>query len=141
MIRFISLIFIALLYLSGYSLIASAFDFDDCARVARNLKNAAEEAASAEQEYESAKSNYESACSSYGYDRDNSSACGRYGYHRSALDMAKSELDSKASEVSDYASSVGRRCESPSSPLVRHLDQELQGTKQALKNCQQGSSK
>lgn len=141
MTRFILLIFIAFLYLSGYCSVASALDFDDCARVARNLKNAAEEAVSAEQEYDSAKSNYESACSSYEYDKDNASACGRYGYHRSALDMAKRELDSKTSEVSDYASSVGKRCESPSSPLVKHLAQELQGTKQALKNCQQASSK
>jgi hypothetical protein len=137
----IVLLVFAFLYLSDYSSVASAFDFDDCARVARNLKNAAEEAVSAEQEYESAKSNYESACSSYGYEKDNSSACGQYGYHRSALDLAKNELDSKASEVSNYASSVGRRCESPSSPLVRRLTQELQSTKQALQNCQQGSSK
>ena len=141
MTRLSSFIFIALLFLPEFSSVARAFDFDDCARVARNLRNAAEEAQSAEQEYESAKSNYESACSSYGYDRDNSSACGRYGYHRSALDMAKTELDSKTSEVSDYASNVSRRCESQSSPLLRHLAQELQGTKQALKNCQQGTSK
>lgn len=93
MVRCISLIFIAFLYSSGYCSVASAFDFDDCASAARNLRNAAEEAGSAQQEYESAKSNYENACSSYGYDRGNSSACGPYGYHRSALDMAKSELD------------------------------------------------
>lgn len=141
MTRCVSLIFIAFLYLSGYCSVASALDFDDCARVARNLKNAAEEAASAEQEYESAKSNYESACGSYGYDRDNSSACGRYGYHRSTLDMAKSELNSKASEIADYASRVSSHCDSPSLPLVRRLAQELQSTKQALTNCQQGSSK
>jgi hypothetical protein len=141
MTRFISLIFVAFLYSSGYSSVASAFDFDDCARVARNLKNAAEEAESAQQQYESAKSNYESACSSYGYDRNNSSACGQYGYHRSALDMAKSELDSKANEVSDYASRVSSRCDSASSPLVRQLAKELQRTKQALINCQQATSK
>ena len=141
MTRFISLIFIAFLYLPGYSRVASAFDFDDCASAARSLKNAAEEAESAEQEYESAKSNFESACSSYGYDKENASACGRYGYHRSALDRAKRELDSKASEVSDYGTSVGRRCDSPSSPSVRHLAQELQAAKQALKNYQQASSR
>ena len=49
--------------------VAGAFDFDDCARVARYLKNAAEEAESAQQQYENAKSEYESACSSYGYAR------------------------------------------------------------------------
>jgi hypothetical protein len=131
----------AFLFLSGYTSIASAFDFDDCARVARNLKNAAEEAESAQQEYETAKSNYESACGYFGYDKDNSSACGRYGYHRSPLDMAKSGLDSKASEVADYASRVNSRCDSASSSLVRRLAQELQSTKQALNNCQQGTSK
>lgn len=141
MTRSIPLIFIAFLCSSGYCSVASAFDFDDCASAARNLRNSAEEAESAQQEYESAKSNYESACSSYGYDKDNASACGRYGYHRSALDMAKSELDSKANEVSDYASRVSRRCESPSLPLVRQLAKELQSTKQALQNCQQDSSK
>lgn len=131
----------AILFLWGNSSVAIALDFGDCASAARNLRNAADEAESAEQQYEYAKSNYESACSSYGYDKDNASACGRYGYHRSSLDMAKSDLDSKASEVSDYATSVGRRCDSPTSPLVRHLAQELQGTKQALKNCQQTSTK
>ncbi|MCG3769876.1 MAG: hypothetical protein JW384_01007 [Nitrosomonadaceae bacterium] len=100
-----------LLFLLIHNSLTSAFDFDDCASAARNLKNAAEEAVYAQQGYEFAKSNYESACSSYGYDRDNSSACGRYGYHRSTLDMAKSELDSKASEVADYASRVNSRCD------------------------------
>ncbi len=96
------------------SSVAGAFDFDDCARVARYLKNAAEEAESAQQQYENAKSEYESACSSYGYDRNNSSACGQFGYHRNDLDMARNELNSKANEVSDYASRVRRQCESRS---------------------------
>ena len=78
------------------------------------------------------------------YDNDNMSACGRYGYHRSTLDRATNELDSKASEVFDYASRVSNRCESLSPPrinMIKQLAQELQGAKQALQSCQQGSSK
>jgi len=123
---------------------ANAMDFDDCARAARHLKNAAEEAQSAQNEYETEKSNYESACSSYGYDKGNALACGPYGYHRSALDNAVSQLESKTSEVSDYASKVTSRCESASPSkinLTRFLAQELQTTKQALQDCQQALTK
>ena len=124
--------------------VASAVDFDDCARAARNLKNAAEEAESAQRDYESAKSNHESACSSYGYDKDNASACGRYGYHRSPLDSTRSRLESKVNEVSNYASTVSTRCEFMSPTrinLMNKLAQELQNTKRALQDCQQASPK
>ncbi len=129
--------------------IASAMDFDDCARAARNLRNAAEEGESAKQQYESAKSSYESACGPYGYDRGNSSACGPYGYNRSTLESAKSQLDSKTREVSDYASTVSSRCEGPSlvrdtivrDTILRRMSQDLQSTKQALQSCQEGRPK
>ena len=141
MIAWLALFF--LLFMDFCS-VASAFDFDDCARAARNLKNAAEEAESAQRDYESAKSSYESACSSYGYDKDNPSACGRYGYHRSPLDSARSRLESKVNEVSDYASTTNTRCEFMSQSrvsMMRKLAQELQSTKQALQDCQQASPK
>ena len=134
----------AFLFSLAYSSVVGAFDFDDCATNARLLMNASEEAESAQRGYKTAKSVYESACSTYGYDRDNSYACGPYGYHRSSLDSAKRKLDSKAREVSDYVSRVNTGCESMSPTrfnAMSILAQELQNTKQALTNCQQGSSK
>ena len=112
--------------------LATATDFDSCSSAARNLRNAADEAASAQ-------SSFESACGSYGYSRSPKATCGSYGYERSRLESALSVFeDARARAVRVCGFSLRSKTNALTA-LMLQQQRQIESIKGELKSCESTS--